>query len=1748
MLTGIPRRLNVSFLVAIAVFVLACGVYAAKAASSYGATVSGGSAGPLSGFPVAGHDALPFVAGGSAVLSRSPEGAFGSFSRESPQALAVDQASGDVYALDTSGGKLLRFTSSGAPADFTAGPGATTNEISGLSFQEFASIDQVAVDNSGGPSDGDVYVTQSSSGIVKVFSSDGEPLGTLTGEKTPEGSLGGEVCGVAVDQSNGDLYVASYNNRIWRYLPSGAMVAEKDYSGGISTTIHPCSLAVAKGVLYAKDWEESPTVGGGAVDEYETAAFEAGVPSVAGSQIAGNGTAVATDATGDAYVDEGKAVSVFDPEGTQLYSFATNEVGGSSAGVAVRSDGEAYVSDATTHEIHVYGPTLEAGGRADLGSFGSFSGESPQALAVDQASGDVYAIDSTGGELLRFTSSGTPADFSAGPGADTNAIGGMSFGHFPSIDQVAVDNSGGSSDGNVYVTQSASETVKVFSSSGEPLGTLNGSGTPTKNFGGATCGVAVDQSNGDVYVASRGSRVWRYSPSGAVVTDANYSGGIETTLELTSSTEPVFPCEIAVAKGRLYVKDWHEKPILGGGRALEYPTAAFALGKPSAPAATTIAASATAVATDPSDGDVYVDEADKVSVLTAEGEPLYQFGAEEIGSSSTGVAVRSDGDAYVSDSTTHQIHVFGPFSAPPPIVETKPASAVKHVKATLNGHLDPNNGLPITGCRFEWGTDTSYTETPVPCAQGETFTAASAVTAELAGLTPGTNYHYRLHVTTGASAFDGEDESFETPPASSTPEVTTGTGTTVSGTSTRMEGTIDPEGNPLTGCHFEYVADTTFQVTGFSDLSSGASVPCEQDPGSIPTDFEDHPVTATATGLDPNQNYRYRLVAENLSGSSAGTPVLLPGPPIVETTGSPTRTTTTARLDSRVNPHGAATSYWFEYTPDADYKAHGFEDATSTPQTAASVNTVQHIFIRKDQRGPGEFKLGLGAQTTQALSQSASGAEVQAALELLPGIGQGNVRVELVEPLGDPRSRADYYVTFQGALGDTKVEALNATTEVPTPVEGIGVIVLVSGGFGSGRSSVASAYIAGLQPATTYDYRMVTDNGTPGGPTVGSAMRITTRDSEAPLSHGHFPGPPGSDRAWEQVNFPDTDGNPVNARAIAPSGERVVYAIDGGSPGSAFGGETAGNSNDQFAERTPDGWLARDIYPTRAQAPGNIWQGPFGSSELTVLYADDYDETHVGDVELWRMSPGSPAEHVFGADSAHFNNNEGAGSGFYAASENGSRVISTMFGTNDPSYPLSPETSELYDLSSGTPKLIGLLPDGSAPTCGVTDSDMMNNEAPPVFLHTVTPDGSHAFFQAFVGESCAGSTRGLYDRDLVNSTTTLITSQGRFIRYTAGYVFFVTDESLEAGDPEGNDIYSYRVADHTLHCLTCSIPGGGNVVIDTDQQFTFRTVAVADDGSRIYFSSSHRLLAGAEAPGIYRLDVASGALAYVAPAGFDARATQSAEGGSTNSDGSVLMFSSANPGLNAINGQQSGGTLQYYRYDDRNRSLICVSCPGDGSLPHAEVDTSVLGVRGADTVDAAGDVVFTTPTPLSPADQNTAAAGENVSEDIYEWRDGRLLLVTDGRTSSTSVSLDLWGISASGRDVFFSQAAKLTPDAPDASKRLYDARVGGGFEFHQQAPPCPLEACQPSPSAPSGSVTPGSSAWSGPGNPAATPPPAGKSGSVVKRCPKDGVLKRGKCVKKPPPHCPKNRRRRHGRCVKVANHARRANNNQRGVK
>jgi hypothetical protein len=127
--------------------------------------------------------------------------------------------------------------------------------------------------------------------------------------------------------------------------------------------------------------------------------------------------------------------------------------------------------------------------------------------------------------------------------------------------------------------------------------------------------------------------------------------------------------------------------------------------------------------------------------------------------------------------------------------------------------------------------------------------------------------------------------------------------------------------------------------------------------------------------------------------------------------------------------------------------------------------------------------------------------------------------------------------------------------------------------------------------------------------------------------------------------------------------------------------------------------------------------------------------------------------------------------------------------------------------------------------------------------------------------------------------------------------------------------------------------------------------------------------------------------------------------------------------------------------------------------------------------------------------------------DVYEWREGRIQLVSNGTTEAHTVFA---AASEDGQDVFFNTRQQLVGQDRDELYDLYDARVGGGIASQSPPPPpdpCLGEACKEAPApAPTPQVL-GSPAFRGTGNisPGVTPKPRGCKGRKVRR--------KGRCVR-----------------------------------
>jgi hypothetical protein len=662
----------------------------------------------------------------------------------------------------------------------------------------------------------------------------------------------------------------------------------------------------------------------------------------------------------------------------------------------------------------------------------------------------------------------------------------------------------------------------------------------------------------------------------------------------------------------------------------------------------------------------------------------------------------------------------------------------------------------------------------------------------------------------------------------------------------------------------------------------------------------------------------------------------------------------------------------------------------------------------------------------------------------------------------------------------------------------------VEGDAGSAsRAHLVFEQLEGLTPGTTYHYRLVATNAT--GTTFGEDRTVTTRASDAPLGHGELPGPPDSDRAYEQVSMPDQGGNhSLGAYSYSADGNRVLYQVNGGTPES----ENGSWANAFLAERTAAGWKSHRALPARDEAPWQQWLIQGGNADLSKQVAMNFGGP---DWTLWRFGEGSKPESLLQVPSGEIDF-------FGATSDDMQTIVVLKAGQNIDPDSTAPPGQWLYEVGSGTPRLVSLLPGDQVPNCAILHGGSWNlpyaGWARPA-QRWLSADGRFLFFPIPISDCSGGSgSSNFYLRDLQEEETVAVSGSpvsgpdcgGAFIKQLPGSAFFWTTSRLSAEDEVPGsecttdaDVYRYDIASGERECVTCGIPDaevsrGGNSGSGLDSG-----LGISSDGSRLYFASPHPLLGeGVEgANNYYRLDLGDGDLKYVATTA-DTLASGSGEIGDNpeyseamTADGSVVTFRANSAYLNELTGSDNQGFQQYYRYDDRDGSLTCVSCPAPGKakddvyyiniltpwIAGSQVNQSDLSVDG-DTY------AFTTTAPLLPADQNTARPGEdpNAGKDLYEWRDGKVLLVTDGNTSWSGAGPRMSGISASGRDIYFTVWQKLTADAPDSFGRVYDARIGGGFVFPSPPPPCPLEVCQGEPKGAPSDVTPSSAENTGPGN------------------------------------------------------------------
>jgi hypothetical protein len=142
--------------------------------------------------------------------------------------------------------------------------------------------------------------------------------------------------------------------------------------------------------------------------------------------------------------------------------------------------------------------------------------------------------------------------------------------------------------------------------------------------------------------------------------------------------------------------------------------------------------------------------------------------------------------------------------------------------------------------------------------------------------------------------------------AASPPTVTTQGASSVTASSAKLNGTVDPNGE-ATNYYFEFGTTTSYGTrtavgnAGAGTRGGGAS--------------------ATITGLAGSTTYHYRIVASNTTGTTLGADQTFTtqGPPVVITGTAQGVGTTTATLTGSVDPRGHTTTWHFDWGTTSAY-------------------------------------------------------------------------------------------------------------------------------------------------------------------------------------------------------------------------------------------------------------------------------------------------------------------------------------------------------------------------------------------------------------------------------------------------------------------------------------------------------------------------------------------------------------------------------------------------------------------------------------------------------------------------------------------------------------------------------------------------------------------------------------------------------------------------------------------------------------
>jgi hypothetical protein len=910
-------------------------------------------------------------------------------------------------------------------------------------------------------------------------------------------------------------------------------------------------------------------------------------------------------------------------------------------------------------------------------------------------------------------------------------------------------------------------------------------------------------------------------------------------------------------------------------------------------------------------------------------------------------------------------------------------------------------------------------------------------------------------------------------------EVTTGAASEIAATSATLNGSINPEGAPVRECKFEYAAVGEYETTGEYEHS----VPCEHPGAAEIAGTSPVPVHAKVSGLVGGTVYDFRLVAE----------------------------------------HENAMTHETRSAPGAQVRLE------TLPVPVLADAEAKHV--------------------------TAGGAELYATV--------------------DPEGLAVRSCTFE--YGTTTAYG----TSVPCEQK--------KSQIGSGSAPVpVSAAISGLVPNTEYHWRLVAEDVDGVSVTIDQTFVYPTTGPELPDDRAYeMVTPPFKNGGLIGDVF---YGFPP---AIAESGARVTaLTIQCFAPTESCNADRANNGEPFEFNRTPTGWVATALAPSARQFSENT---PWGvnANEGNALFS--MPSGPAGEDEWYARSPEgsflSIGPITLPGEELGVNSLKGStviettadlsrivwgphGQLYEYAGLHGSRpFLVGVTGGMDSAEPISACDTELGGKSSAGYPWNGLSQDGRTayftayPNVGACPPTV---KAPPVAELYARMDGEEAGARTVaISQPEAPETLSSTPPDNncveeacrkdIDEPANWRTAEFAGASVDGSKAFFLDPQRLTDSAVEGAGGTAYpSCAEVGLECnlylYDFGAPAGENLIdvsasaLGGGSPRVQGVLATSADGSHVYFVANGALVSGAS-PGdctealsgrcdlyVYERDARypAGHITFIETLpGADSHQWDQTgfKRANVTPDGRFLVF-------------ESGG--QVFRYDAETNELTRVSIGNDGFddngnagegsaqiVPAFKAVKTVGSARGNPTMSNDGSrVFFESPRALTPHALDDASDGNGYAENVYEWHEGHVYLISDGHDTSsaevpacgTGSAVCLLGTDATGANVFFTTADQLVPSDTDTQVDIYDARIcepeNGNpciAEPPQPLPPCLGEACHGIPAPVPSLLTPGTASFNGEGNIApVVAPPAKRVAPKAVKCKKGFAKnKKGRCVKKP---------------------------------